>query len=111
MQYCICKYRKFAKLKKKKFSAVSTGFGMDTQERLNKQAQAQEWMTTGQRHSNPVILVLLVTLGSVMVGLIPFAHALTFGKAQSQNPTTLTAGEAALWSVFEEKNTSRDGSN
>lgn len=77
---------------------------MDTQERLNKQAQAQEWMTTGQHQSNPVILVLLVTLGSIMVGLVPFAHALTFGKAQSQTPTTITAGEAGLWGVFGEKN-------
>ena len=76
---------------------------MDTQERLNKQAQAQEWMT-GRQHSNPVILVLLVALGSVMVGLIPFAHALTFGKTQSQTPTTITAGEAGLWGVFAEKN-------
>lgn len=76
---------------------------MDTQERLNKQAQAQEWMT-GQHHSNPVLLVVLVTLGSVMVGLIPFAHALTFPKTQSQTPTTITAREAGLWGVFAEKN-------
>jgi len=59
-------------------------------------------MDEGQHHSNPVILVLLVTLGSLMVGLIPFAYALTF-NTQSQTPTTITAGEAALWSVFGEK--------
>lgn len=75
---------------------------MNTQERLNKQARAQEW-TTGQPHSNPVILVLLVTLGSFMVGLIPFAYASAFENTQSQTPTTITAGEAGLWSVFGEK--------
>ena len=75
---------------------------MDTQERLNRRAIAQEWMT--DRHSNPVILVVLVTLGCIMVGLIPFAYALTFPKTQSQTPTTITAGEAGLWGVFGEKN-------
>jgi len=80
---------------------------MDTQERLNRQAIAQEWMTDS-RHSNPVILVLLVTLGSFMVGLIPFAYALTFGQAQS-HPTTITIGEAGLWSVFGEKKDTSSG--
>lgn len=79
---------------------------MDTQERLNRQALDQEWMTD-HRHSHPVVLVLLVTLGSLMVGLIPFAYALTLGKTQSQMPTTITAGEAGLWDVFgQKKNTS-----
>lgn len=86
----------------KEVFVISTGFGMDTREKLNKQAQAQEWMLR-QHHSNRVALVLLVTLGSIMVGLIPFAHALTFGKTQSQTPTTITAGEAGLWGVFGEK--------
>jgi hypothetical protein len=75
---------------------------MNTQERVHRQKRAQEWMT-GHHHSHPVIVVLLVTLGSFMVGLIPFAYALTFGNTQSQTPTTITAGEAALWSVFGEK--------
>ena len=75
---------------------------MNTQERLNRQARAQEWMTS-QHHSNPVILVLLVTLGSCMVGLIPFAYASAFGKSQFPTPMTITAGEAGLWSVLAEK--------
>ncbi len=75
---------------------------MDTQERLNRQAIAQEWMTD-RRHSNSFALVLLVTLGSFMVGLIPVAYASAFGKTQSQMPTTITAGEAEIWSVFGEK--------
>jgi len=81
--------------------------GMDTQERLNRRAIAQEWMTE-RRHSNPVILVLCVTLGSFMVGLIPFAYALTFGQTQS-HPTTITSGEAGLWSVFGEKKDTSTG--
>lgn len=75
---------------------------MNTQERLNRQAIAQEWMTD-RRHSSPVIMVLLVTLGSFMVGLIPIAYASAFGKTQLQTPTTITAGEAGLWSVLAEK--------
>ena len=75
---------------------------MNTQERLNRQAIAQEWMTD-RRHSNPVIMVLLVTLGSFMVGLIPIAYASAFGNTQSQTPTTITAGEAGVWSVLGEK--------
>lgn len=75
--------------------------GMDTQERLNRRAIAQEWMTD-RRHSHPVILVFLVTLGSFTAGLIPIAYALTFGQTPS-HPTTITVGEAGLWSVFGEK--------
>lgn len=75
---------------------------MDTQERLNRQAIAQEWMIE-PRHPNSVILVLLVTLGSFMVGLIPLAYASALGNTQSQTPTTITAGEAGLWSVLGEK--------
>lgn len=81
--------------------------GMDTQERLNRRAIAQEWMTD-RRHSNPVRLVLLVTLGSFMAGLIPFAYALSFGQTQS-HPTTITSGEAGLWSVFAEKKDTSSG--
>lgn len=77
---------------------------MDTQERLNRQAIAQEWKTA-HRPSNPVILVLLVTLGALMAGLIPFAYALTSGQTQSP-PTTIVIGEAGLWRVFGEKDTS-----
>jgi len=62
---------------KKVLFPVSAGFGMNTKnEYIGK--NDQEWMR-GQHHSNPVILVLLV-LGSLMVGLIPFAYALTFGN-------------------------------
>jgi hypothetical protein len=38
-----------------------------------------------------------------MVGLIPIAYASAFGKTQLQTPTTITAGEAGLWSVLGEK--------
>ena len=81
---------------------------MDTQERLNRRAIAQEWMTERRRHSNPVLLVFLVALGSFMAGLIPFAYALTFGQTQS-HPTTITSGEAGLWSVFGEKKDTSSG--
>lgn len=73
---------------------------MNTQERLNRQARAQEWRAD-HHHSNPIILVLLVTLGSVMVGLIPIAYASAFGNTQFSNPAII--GEAGLWSVFGEK--------
>lgn len=73
---------------------------MDTQERLNRRAIAQEWMKE-RRHSNPVILVLLVTLGSFMVGLVPIVYTLAFGQTQS-DLTTIT-NETGLWSVFGEK--------
>lgn len=79
---------------------------MDMQERLNKRAIAQEWMTD-RRHSNPVILVLCVTLGSFMAGLIPFAYALTLGQTQSA-PTTIT-NEIGLWSVFGKKKDNSSG--
>lgn len=73
---------------------------MNTQERLNRQARIQEWRTE-RRHSNPVILVLLIALGSFTAGLIPIAYASAFGNTQSQNPTII--GEAGIWSVLGEK--------
>lgn len=75
---------------------------MDTQERINRQARSQAWLV-GHRHPNSVILILLLTLGSLVAGLIPFAYASVFGGTQSQTPTTITAGEAGVWSVFGEK--------
>lgn len=75
---------------------------MDTQERVNGQVRSQAWLV-GHRHPNSVILILLLTLGSLVVGLIPFAYASVFGETQSQTPTTITAGEAGVWSVFAEK--------
>lgn len=74
---------------------------MDTQERVSRQARSQEWIA-GHRHSHSVSLILFVTLGSLVAGLIPFAYASVFGT-QSQTPTTITAGEAGVWSVFGEK--------
>ena len=73
---------------------------MNTQERLNRQARIQEWRTD-RHHSNPVVLVLLVAVGSFMAGLIPIAYASALGNTQSENPTIV--GEAGLWSVFGEK--------
>lgn len=79
---------------------------MNTQEQLSKQARAQEWRVD-HHHSNPVILVILVTLGSFMVGLIPITYASAFGNTQSSNPTIV--GEAGLWSVFGEKEDTSSG--
>lgn len=75
---------------------------MNTQERVNRQERSQQWIA-GDRHSSSVILILLVTLGSLVAGIIPFAYVSVFGKTQSQTPTALTAGEAGVWSVFGEK--------
>lgn len=75
---------------------------MNTQEQVTRQKRSPEWMA-GHRHSNSVILILLATLGSLVAGLIPFAYASVFEETQSQTPTTITAGEAGVWSVFGEK--------
>lgn len=75
---------------------------MNTQERVNQQVRSQAW-TAGHRHSNSVLPILLATLGALVAGLIPFAYASVFESTQSQTPTTITAGEAGVWSVFAEK--------
>lgn len=81
---------------------------METQARLERQARAQQ-RTLDQQHSNPVMLVLLVTLGSLMLGLIPIAYVSVFGKTQSQTPAPIAAGEAGVWSVFGEKQDASTG--
>lgn len=73
---------------------------MNTQERLNQQARVQEWVLE-QRQTHPVALVMLVVLGSFAVGLLPLAYSSAFN--QTQTPTTITAGEAGVWSVLGEK--------
>ncbi len=65
-------------------------------------------MDDGSPPLQPSYPGLCVTLGSFMVGLIPFAYALTFGQTQS-HPTTITTGEAGLWSVFGEKKDTSSG--
>ncbi|MFE1743722.1 hypothetical protein [Coleofasciculus sp. H7-2] len=67
---------------------------MKTQER-------PEVLIARQEPSNPLMLVLLVTVVSLMFGLIPIVYSSTFANLQSQTPTAL--GEAGLWSVFGEK--------
>lgn len=67
---------------------------MKTQERV-------EVLSVPQDRPNPVVLVLLVTLGSFAVGLIPFVYSSSFADTQFQN--SAIAGESALWSVFGEK--------
>lgn len=73
---------------------------MNTRERLNHQAQVQEWVLE-QRQTHPVALVLLVALGSFAVGLLPLAYTSAVNKTQT--PTTIVAGEAGIWSVLGEK--------
>ncbi|MEP0881137.1 CalY family protein [Trichocoleus sp. ST-U3] len=51
--------------------------------------------------SNPLMVVLLVTVVSMIFGLIPVVYSSTFAKLQSQTPIAL--GEAGLWSAFGEK--------
>lgn len=75
---------------------------MDTHARLNKQAQEK---TQKQHRSNPGMLILFATLGSLVLGLIPFAYASVFGATQSRISAPVAAGEAAVWSVFGEKDT------
>ena len=79
---------------------------MATQQRFDRQARHKTWIGAGRRHANSVTLVLFVTLASLVAGLIPFAYASVFGNTESQTPTTLTAGEAGVWSVF-----GRDGAD
>lgn len=106
--FCIQRYCFLVKLEKRYlFFSQIEHFGMDTQERVNRQEKSQEWVV-GHRHSNSVILILLGTLGSLVAGLVPFAYASVFGETQSQSPMTITAGEAGVWSVFGEKDAARD---
>lgn len=74
---------------------------LSREERLNRIARAQEWMVE-LPHPHPVRLVLLATLCSFAVGLLPIAYTLVTGKAIVTNPTN-AAGEAGLWSVLGEK--------
>lgn len=67
---------------------------MKTQER-------PEVLIAEQEPSNPLMVVLLVTVVSLIFGLIPVVYSSTFAKLQSQTPTAL--GEAGLWSVLGEK--------
>lgn len=72
---------------------------LSKEERLNRRAIAQEWMVE-QPHPNPLRLVLLATLASFTVGLIPIAYTLATGKSLIPNSTM--ASEAG-WSVLAEK--------
>ena len=67
---------------------------MKTQER-------PEILIAREEPSNPLMLVLLVTVGSLVFGSIPIVYSSTFANLQSQTPTAL--GEAGVWSVFGEK--------
>lgn len=74
---------------------------LSREERLNRIAIAQEWMVE-LPHPHPIRLVLLVTLCSFAVGLLPVAYTLATEKAIVANPMN-TTGEAGLWSVLGEK--------
>jgi len=63
-------------------------------------------MDEGPASPNPVILVLLVTLGSLMVGLIPFAYALTFGTHNPRLQRRLPLERQTLERFGENKNVS-----
>lgn len=93
---------------KDSFFGQPGGFSMETQSRLERQLRVQLRMLE-QHHSNPVMLVLLVTLGSLMLGLTPIAYVSVFGKTQSQTPVPIAAGEAGVWSVFGEKQDASTG--
>lgn len=80
--------------------AMYTKNKLSREERLNRQAIAQEWILEEPR-PHPVLLVLLVTLASFTVGLMPIAYTLASGKTLT--PTTTVAGEAGIWSVLAEK--------
>lgn len=73
---------------------------LSREERLNQQAIAQEWMLEEQ--PNRVLLLLMVTLASFTVGLIPVAYTLATGKSLTPNSSTI-AGEAGIWGVLGEK--------
>jgi hypothetical protein len=75
---------------------------LSREERLNRQAIAEEWMVA-QPHPQPVLLLLLVTLASFAVGLIPIAYTLTTGKSITPTPSTTVAGEEGIWGVLGEK--------
>lgn len=74
---------------------------LSREERLNQQAIAQEWMLEEQ--PNRVLLLLMVTLASFTVGLIPATYTLATGKSLTPNSTTVVAGEAGIWGVLGEK--------
>lgn len=74
---------------------------MDTQARFEKQPRAQG--RTPKQHSNPVMLVLFGTLGSLILGLVPIAYVSVSSQTESQTSVPLAAGEAGVWSVFAEK--------
>ena len=74
---------------------------MDTQARFEKQPRAQG--RTPKQHSSPVMLVLLGTLGSLILGLIPTAYVSVSGQTQSQTSVPIAAGEGGVWSAFAEK--------
>lgn len=74
---------------------------MDTQSRFEKQPRVQG--RTPKQHSNPVMLVLFGTLGSLILGLIPIAYVSVSSQTQPQNSVPLAAGEAGVWSAFAEK--------
>jgi len=78
-----------------------TALVMNTHEKLNRQAIAQEWMID-QHHTNPVMLVILIALASLTVGLIPIAYASAFGEQLTQQKA-IAAGEAGVWSILGEK--------
>ncbi len=52
---------------------------------------------------NRFMLVLLVALSSITVGLSPIVYSSASVNTQSQTPTTISPGEAGVWSVLGEK--------
>lgn len=80
---------------------MHTKSSLSKEERLNQLAIAQEWMVE-LPHPHPLRLVLLVTLCSFAVGVLPIAYTLATGTAIATNPT-VAAGEAGVWSILGEK--------
>ncbi|NEP09090.1 MAG: hypothetical protein F6J92_21325 [Symploca sp. SIO1A3] len=53
-------------------------------------------------HGASIKMILLVAVGSLVMGLIPILYGSTVAQTQDQAPTTL--GEAGVWSALGERN-------
>ena len=52
-------------------------------------------------HSASIKMIMLVVVGSLVMGLIPILYGSTVAQTQEQTPTTL--GEAGVWSSLGER--------
>ncbi|MBD1865772.1 hypothetical protein H6F88_21830 [Oculatella sp. FACHB-28] len=66
---------------------------MNTQDRIH-------WSKPEQHH-NSILLVLLIALGSFVVGVMPIVYSSLSADTAAQ--TSAIAGETSLWGAFSEK--------